>query len=580
MTTRGPSDEARLARRLARITEAIATSADPLRDPLDMRFRPFPAERQLEAWERLTTLAKEGRLHDELVLYVHIPFCARVCSYCLLASRKSGGRARIVRYLEALDCEMDLLAPRVAGLPVRTVHIGGGTPTLLTAAELDALLRRIRSRFDCAPDLAIGVEAHPTTATADKMAALARNGVGRVSFGVETFTPEVLAAVERSDQTDARVERAIFAARDAGIAEVNVDLLAGLPGETVATFEHSVVRALALAPDSMSVNRYLAEGSPLAYYGYAPDGETDRLADAMLVAADRVVRAERPPTHPREPLAAPGFGTQYVWDAAGGARAYYQQDMIGPASVLTLGHGVLGHLHGGSFYTSGAGLDAWMDALLTGEPPPVRARPLGMRFERAHYFADRACRGAFDPDAFRRIFRMTPERAFGPEIAFLEARGLLVEDAPGRYRKPPSASFQVTHLLAFLWLDGDDATEEAARATDGDAAARAPAPATDGTRRLRVLADDVPAAVERIAALPRGDGVLALELGRILGAQEAVALRAAAERTGRTIEVDAPTTAPVLAQYGRVGSELSPSVLWCRIAMAAARAAREGEAIG
>ena len=557
-----------LEERLDRVRAMVDRSVDPLRHPLELAFRPFDVEQHLRAWERLAELAVAGRLWPELVLYVHIPFCARVCGYCLLASRVSGGRERLRRYLAALIRQMDVYAPRVRGLRVRTVHLGGGTPTLLTADELDELFTALRARFVLDEQVELGVEAHPTTTTLEKLRVLARHGVGRVSFGVETFDPEVLAAVQRGDQTEASVEAAVAAARAAGIRQVNLDLLAGLPGETVASFERSVRKALALAPDSMSVNRYLAESSPLAAYGYVADADEHQRASEMLLAADRVIREARRPTFPREPLTSAGFGTQYVWDERGDARAYFQADMIGPASVLTLGHGVLGHLHGGGFYTSDTSLERWTDLLLAGDPPPVRAYAAGMRFERAFYLVDRVCRGTFEPAAFRRVFSLDAQRAFGPELALLERRGLLVREGEGAWHKPPSLTFQAAHLLAFLVLDGADATEVAPRAT----AASEPA-------ALCLDVGDVADAVARLRSLERGArGVVRLRVGRALRADEATALRDAAERTGWGVEVERSDRDASLRQYGAIGAELPPSVLWCRIAMTAARAARDSEA--
>src|SRR5262249_9049181 len=157
---------------------------------------------------------------------------------------------------------------------------------------------------------------------------LRAHGVGRVSFGVETLTDAVLRAVQRGDQTRARVIAAVEAARAAGL-DVNLDLLAGLPGETIEAFEASVPDALALQPDSMSVNRFFAENPPRERDGQPADPAHEATIDAMLARPDAAIRDARPPRWPDRPLDAPGFGTQYVWDRSDRARGYFQQDMIG-----------------------------------------------------------------------------------------------------------------------------------------------------------------------------------------------------------------------------------------------------------
>jgi hypothetical protein len=559
--------------RLRAAIDAVERSPDPVRDVLGMVFRPFDVAAHHDAWRRLATLAGQGKLTSELVLYVHLPFCARVCGYCLLASRPSGGRERIRRYLQALEREMASMAPSIAPMSVATVHIGGGTPTLLTADELDRLLTQIRAHFSLAQGAPIGIEAHPATTTRDKLEVLARHGVGRVSFGVETFDPTVLRAVQRDDQTEAKVEAAIRAARDAKIPEVNIDLLAGLPHETVASFTRSVERALALAPDSMSVNRYLAESSPLAAYGYVPTKDEQRGVDAMLLAADERVFALRPPTLPRERLAAAGYGTQYVWDETERARAYFQSDMIGPASVLTLGHGVLGHQHGGSYYTSGVGLDAWIDGWLADRPPPPLVRPLSMRFERAFHLVDRLCRGRLTEAAFASVFHTPLMATFGDELRCLAEQGIVARDEGGAWARTGQGPASAAHLLAFLM--------EPTRADGADVAPRAASEAT----RMRVEVGPLDEALATIASLSRprstteGSPVLELALTRALSADEASQLRVAAERSGLAIEIVRDVRDAALGQYRAIEAELPPSVLWCRIAMAAARASREREPI-
>ncbi len=558
-----------LEARLSSAIRAVDASPDPVRDVLGMVFRPLDVDVHHTAWRRLASLAHEGKLHREVVLYVHLPFCARVCGYCLLASRPSGGRERIRRYLQAIEREMEVTSALIAPLSIATVHIGGGTPTLLSADELDRLLTQIRSHFHLAEGAPIGVEAHPSTTTRDKLDVLARHGVSRLSFGIETFDAAALRAVQRDDQTEAKVRLAITAAKDAGIAEVNVDLLAGLPHESVASFARSVEIALSLEPSSMSVNRYLAESSPLAAYGYVPTLEEQRDVDAMLLAADERVFALRPPTLPRERLRAAGYGTQYVWDPKGSARAYFQSDMIGPASVLTLGHGVLGHQHGGSYYTSGASLDGWIDGWLAGRPPAPLIRPLSMRYERAFYVVDRLCRGTLSASEFERLFHTSLEAAFGAELACLE-RSNLAERHDGAWIRSDGASVSAAHLLGFFM---EPTTHDG---PDG------PTPSAPSAA-AHVEVDSVDDAIAAIAALARPTGspapVLALSIRRTLTAAEASRLRVAAERSGFVIEIARSDRDAALAQYRSIEAELPPSVLWCRIAMAAARASREREPI-
>jgi coproporphyrinogen III oxidase-like Fe-S oxidoreductase len=458
--TGAPRRAEELERRLALVREVLAQSPDPLEEPFGVVYAPMSGEEYVRSWKEHADRAASGDAHAAAVLYVHVPFCARVCSYCLLSASKTPGKGPVESYVRALRSEIAMMEPAVRPLRFSSLHVGGGTPSLLGEQQLDELLGDL-SRFGRADGFQIGVEAHPSTASPSKLRVLQRHGVHRVSFGVESFTPDVLRAVHRGDQTAERVTAAVDAARTCGLS-VNLDLLAGLPGETEASFAESVRRALELRPDSMSVNRFLAENSALEEVGFGTLEVETRRGDRMLLDADRIIREVAPPRWPREPLATPGYGTQYVWDHSDRARSYFQQDMIGPASTLALGHGGMGHVLG-RFHAIAAGdFTDYVGALERGEPPAMLASPTTARFEMGFFLAERAFRDAVSPRDFAAVFRQDPRVVFGDELAFLVAHGLLrVRD--GRVYKPRDRSFQVTHLLAFLALDGETLERSASR---------------------------------------------------------------------------------------------------------------------
>jgi coproporphyrinogen III oxidase-like Fe-S oxidoreductase len=496
-------------------------------------------------------------LHSGLVLYVHVPFCARVCSYCLLSARRTPARTGIAAYAEALTREVSLLAERTHHAPISTVHVGGGTPTLLSPDEIDLVFRSITERFARTPDASMGIEAHPATSTRARLDAFVRHGAERVSFGVETFTDDVLRAVNRTDQSLDDVRNAVTQARAAGFSAVNLDLLAGLPGETLDSFLRTVREALALEPDSLSVNRYLVEQSPLAAFGYAPDADACARTDAMLLAADEVIHRERPPTMPSTRLSAPAYGAQYVWDRSNRARSYFQQDMIGPATVLTLGHGALGHLHGGAFWTTAGTPNDYVRALRENRSPDVLVWPAPPRFEAAFYVMDRAARGTLSARAFANVFRVPMARVFGAELAYLVTQGLLTCEGD-RWAKPPSRRFHALHLLCFLM---------------GDEAPRATMPTPTMLHGSTLHIDDRTRDTDLTRALSDGASVH-VTTTKPLSAERARALLrvVGTERAGARVSTDAGNH--WLAQYHDVEAEFPPSLVWCRLAMRAVETAR------
>lgn len=442
-----------LDERLSSVREVLARTPDALHVPFGLDFLPYDGERHLADWDDHAHKAAAGETFEDAVLYVHLPFCARVCSYCLLSSTATPGKSRTEAYLRALQLQIDRVEPVVRAMRFSTLHLGGGTPTLLSEREFDTLLGSL-ARFRRTDRFQIGIEAHPATTTAAKVEVLRAHDVDRVSFGVETMTREVLEHVNRGDQTSARVTSAVELVRNAGLS-VNLDLLAGLPGETEDSFDDSIRQALALEPDSMSVNRFLAENSSLGREGNAPDARQTEETDRMLMRADAIVRTIRPPRWPERALDAPGYGTQYVWDRGEKAREYFQQDMIGPISTLALGHGALGHVHGRHFATAAGDFSDYVTSLEQGRMPSMLAAEISPRFELAFHLADRATRGDLSLRDLSRTFHADARRIFGPELSFLLERELLVQTGE-RIRKKSDRTFQVTHLLAFLLFSSSE----------------------------------------------------------------------------------------------------------------------------
>lgn len=483
-----PSQE--LPARLLLVRRALELSPEPLHAPLGLVFRPASGADHMEAWAAHAKRAAEGAAFAPATLYVHVPFCARVCTYCLLSAMRTPGKAAVEAYVGALRRQIAMFEPLVRGLRFGSIHVGGGTPTLLDAAQLDALFTDL-SRLPRAEHAQIGVEAHPATSTPDRLAVLRDHGVHRLSFGVESMTPAVLERVNRADQTEGRVRAAIAEARRLGFG-VNVDLLAGLPGESAESWLETVDKTIELEPDSISVNRFLGENSALAAEGYDPTAELRERADAMLLAADARIRERRPPRWPERPLERAAFGTQYVWHASDTARPYFQDDMIGPVSTLALGHGSLGHVHGRSFDVAAGSVEAWVAKLSRGEPPDTLVCRVDERFEQAFFIAEHACRGDLTADRFRRVFSSDMSRSFPAELAFLVSSGLLRVEGD-TWRKPARRDFQMTHLLAFLLRASADLAREV-RQLEGATLAGV-APEDDPRRALRdydLTAEEMP----------------------------------------------------------------------------------------
>jgi oxygen-independent coproporphyrinogen-3 oxidase len=193
---------------------------------------------------------------DALSLYLHVPFCAEMCWYC-------GCHTKVVRRYDPVRDYAALLREEAAivgalipsGPRVRHVHWGGGTPNMLSPDDFEALTEVLRRRFDFAENVEMAVEIDPRTAGADHAAAFARAGVTRVSFGVQDFNPHVQRAINRFqpfEQTAEVIERF----RTHGIDEINLDLMYGLPHQTVADVIRTVDLTAELRPDRLALFGY------------------------------------------------------------------------------------------------------------------------------------------------------------------------------------------------------------------------------------------------------------------------------------------------------------------------------------
>lgn len=196
-----------------------------------------------------------------LSLYLHIPFCRHRCAYCDFNTYTSLDGLKAA-YTAALSREI-LLAAGEEKRPVHTVFFGGGTPSLMAPEALEQILSAVRQGFELLPKAEITLEANPDTVDGDYLAALRGLGVNRLSYGVQSAIPSELTLLEREHDFDT-VIRAVEMARTAGFDDLNLDLIYGLPNQTLTSWEKSVRAALALKPEHLSLYCLTIEpGTPM-----------------------------------------------------------------------------------------------------------------------------------------------------------------------------------------------------------------------------------------------------------------------------------------------------------------------------
>jgi len=212
-----------------------------------------------------------------LSLYVHIPWCLRKCPYCDFNSHEAKGDVPEAAYVDALMADLEFALPSIWGRRVVSIFIGGGTPSLFSAAAIDRMLGAIRARVPVAPDAEITLEANPGTFERDRFEGFRAAGVNRLSLGIQSFEPDHLRSLGRvHDDSEAR------AAGEAALAifgNVNFDLMYALPRQTVGQAQADVAAALAFGPPHLSFYQLTLEPNTLFHRHPPPLPDEDAAAD-------------------------------------------------------------------------------------------------------------------------------------------------------------------------------------------------------------------------------------------------------------------------------------------------------------
>ena len=239
--------------------------------------------------EKILTLSKP----ESFSLYISIPFCPSRCSYCSFVSSSVEQTAKLIPQYLALLCEEIRYTGKIAaelGLRLESVYVGGGTPTTLSAEQLGTLLNTVNGSFDLSGCREFTVEAgRPDTITADKLDALKNGEVTRISINPQTLNDEVLKLIGRRHTTEQTLS-AFALARELGFRNINMDLIVGLPGDTVQSFRSTLDRVLDLSPESVTVHTLaLKRSARMMQDENEPFGSDARAAGEMLDYADRML---------------------------------------------------------------------------------------------------------------------------------------------------------------------------------------------------------------------------------------------------------------------------------------------------
>jgi len=365
-----------------------------------------------------------------LGLYVHVPFCRALCSYCTFAKGLYDER-QAWTWLEGLGREIQVRSTTTwdARPPLSTLFLGGGTPSALSVSQWDGLGVLLRTHFELLPAGEFTAEANPESFVSEVADAMRRSGVNRVSFGVQSFDPGELRLLHRLHDQDA-IARALGVARRAGFTNVSLDLMYGLPGQTVDGFMRSLERALSLEPDHLSAYCLSLEpGTVLteevdAGRSLRPDG--DRSAEMYARMVERLGQ-EGYAAYEISNFARPGR------EAAHNVRYWRREDVIalGPSA-----HALLANHRWANLATLEGWVSSYSEPDRAPKPKPVPGDEA--RFE--WIFLGLRLQEGLSIESYLREWGEPFAERYGSIVSRLEGEGLL-ESVDGWIRLTPRARF-------------------------------------------------------------------------------------------------------------------------------------------
>ncbi len=411
-------------------------------------------DRLLEGWRQTAALMREGRAPDKLGLYVHVPFCAMECSFCYCAKTEHFRRDDVTTYVQRIIQEADPLRDILQGQVFTSVYLGGGTPSMLPAPAIRELFDALYARFDVPPGTQVVFEGNPDSLNESKIQALAAHGrVTRLTIGVQTLDPEVQRRVRRHNQPE-QVAEAVAAARAAGIAHVNADLMAGLPGQSLESFQQDLRFLLAQEPDSIHINAYRPiKRTALEQAGDRPDPDWKERQVEMVAWAEEALRE----AGHADQL---GQGRHRVRNAANIQEYDLRRQN---SSLVGLGYTARSHAFGSHYAVSDTadGLLAGLGQHIAGN---LKYRAVWTDIqEEKHKFLVRNFNPGFDDAEFGALFGHPPEDTAPQAFEALQALGLLRREAGGWRTRP------MTHaeMLAYRTLLYSPAVQARAREVYG-----------------------------------------------------------------------------------------------------------------
>ncbi|MCP3914665.1 MAG: coproporphyrinogen III oxidase family protein [bacterium] len=368
-------------------------------------------------------LAQPASPRPELGLYVHVPFCRKRCDFCYFKVYTDKNGAEVRRYLDAVLAEAERYAqqPYLSGRKPRFVYIGGGTPSYLSTLQLRHLFEGLRAAFSWDDVEEVAFECEPGTLQEGKVKTLRDLGVTRVSLGVENFDPQILEWNNRAHRA-VEIDRAYGFIRDAGFDAVNIDLIAGMIGETEQNWAACIERTIEMAPESVTIYQMEVPYNT-TIYKRMKDGREEAAPVADWETKRRWVgeafaKLEEHGYH---------VGSAYTAVRGDDVHFLYRDALWHGADLLGLGVSSFSHL-GGIHVQNEHAFEPYTSRVEAGEIPLLRAHPLAETERLLREFILQMKLGELDAGYFRTKFGVEVSELFAEPLQRHAAEGWLSVD--------------------------------------------------------------------------------------------------------------------------------------------------------
>ena len=395
------------------------------RDRFVLQYPPFATMRPDTAGDFVAQMNTPSATDEPFEIYLHIPFCRVRCTFCYYNVVPNSFRTVVNPYVESLHKEIDLIAqlPALRGHAVETVYFGGGTPTYLQDDQLRDLITHLKTAFTLTPDAEFTCEAEPTTITEAKLHVLKELGVNRMSFGIQSFHPEIAQLNGRIAKPEI-VQRALEWATAMDFRVLNIDLMSACLGETMETWKYSIDATLAYEPEHLTIYRMeIKPGTPLyTLLQLEPSMRKKFVSDADELAM--ILYAE-------ERLAAAGYrhDSSFAWIREPRFSQQHRLQTWHGKDLIAFGESSFGYANG-YLYQNIRHHRPYCATVDGGRLAVDRAYRLSKQDRMRSYMIMGMKLLRVDRQAFQTKFGVDPTEVFGEEIAALEEAGAIaVTDA-------------------------------------------------------------------------------------------------------------------------------------------------------